>query len=299
MGRERAGDGGAQDVERLLDDLYTTPPPGFVTRRAELALAARSAGNAADARRIRAARRPTLAAWAANLLLRAAPEESRRFLELGEALREAFRTLDAGEVKELSDRRRSVVAALTRQAVALAEQAGQRLSDSARGDVESTLRAVLADREAAERWATGRLEHPLTPPTEFGEETGAPSAGSHARDELADRRRRREAEKRHRLEEARREAAAADRRLRDRRTEQAVSDEELTRARADHDRAAAEVSEAERRLDQARSRLRLAEEERRTAEERQRAAADAVSEAEEHAQSAAREVERLTPPSST
>ncbi|MET9098838.1 hypothetical protein [Streptomyces antibioticus] len=298
MARERAGDGGAQDVERLLDDLYTTPPSGFVTRRAELALTAKGAGNAADARRIRAARRPTLAAGAANLLLRAAPEESRRFLELGEALREAFRTLDAGEVKELSDRRRSVVAALTRQAVALAEQSGQRLSDSARQDVESTLRAVLADREAAERWATGRLEHPLTPPTDFGEGTAEPAVPQ-ARDELAERRRRREAEKGQRLEEARREAAAADRRLRDRRTEQAVSDEELKRAREDHDRAGAEMSEAERRLDQARSRLRLAEEERHKAEERQRAATAAVSEAEEHAQAAAREVERLSPPSST
>ncbi|MFG3087137.1 hypothetical protein ACGGAI_05960 [Streptomyces antibioticus] len=298
MARERAGDGGAQDVERLLDDLYTTPPSGFVTRRAELALAAKGAGNAADARRIRAARRPTLAAWAANLLLRAAPEESRRFLELGEALREAFRTLDAGEVKELSDRRRSVVAALTRQAVALAEQAGQRLSDSARQDVESTLRAVLADREAAERWATGRLEHPLTPPTDFGGRTAEPAVPQ-GRDELAERRRRREAEKGQRLEEARREAAAADRRLRDRRTEQAVSDEELTRAREDHDRVGAEVSEAERRLDQARSRLRRAEEERHKAEERQRAAADALAEAEEHAQAAAHEVERLSPPSST
>ncbi|GAA3245784.1 hypothetical protein GCM10020256_72970 [Streptomyces thermocoprophilus] len=64
---------GAADVEAALDELYGTPPAAFVTRRTELAAAARQDGRADDARRIRAARRPTLAAWAANLLLRREP----------------------------------------------------------------------------------------------------------------------------------------------------------------------------------------------------------------------------------
>ncbi|MFF3935194.1 hypothetical protein [Streptomyces phaeofaciens] len=295
MRRKGAGDGGPQDVETVLDDLYTTPPPAFVPRREELAAAARTAGNADDARRIHAARRPTLAAWAANLLLRAAPEESRRFLELGTALREAYRTLDADGVKELSDRRRSVVAALTRQAVVLADRAGHRLSGTARQDIESTLRAVLADQQAADRWATGRLEGPLTPPADFAAgqaaavtgpvpaKTASPSAGTRAEDDLAERRRRR---RREQAERARREAEAAGRRLHDRRAEQED-------AAADLERAQERVSEAERRVEQARERLRRAEAQRQEAADRQRAATDAVTGAERTAHEAARDAERL------
>lgn len=160
--RKRVRDGGERDVEAVLDELYITPPADFVARREELAAAAKAAGHADDARRIHAAHRPTLAAWAANLLLRSQPEESRRFLELGHALREAYRTLDAAGINELSEQRRRIVTALSRQTARLAEEAGHRLSDPVQQDVESTLRAVLTDPDAAERWAGGRLEgaHP-------------------------------------------------------------------------------------------------------------------------------------------
>ncbi|MFE7931556.1 hypothetical protein ACFU6S_23080 [Streptomyces sp. NPDC057456] len=79
------------DVERTLDELYATPPSDFVSRRERLAAEAKRDGRADDARRIHGARRPTLAAWAANLLLRSKPRESGRFLEPGRALREAPR----------------------------------------------------------------------------------------------------------------------------------------------------------------------------------------------------------------
>ncbi|NEB19294.1 hypothetical protein G3I46_22785, partial [Streptomyces coelicoflavus] len=152
-GGRRGATGGrdaeAEAVERVLDELYGTPPSAFVARREERAAAARTDGRKEDARRIHAARRPTLAAWAANLLARSRPEETRRFLELGQALREAHRTLDAAGLKELSAQRRRIVAALSRQAAQLAGEAGQRLSQAAQREVESTLRAVLADPDAA------------------------------------------------------------------------------------------------------------------------------------------------------
>ena len=47
--------GSAFDVESVLDDLYTTPPPGFVARREELGAPARAAGPAGGAPRIHAA----------------------------------------------------------------------------------------------------------------------------------------------------------------------------------------------------------------------------------------------------
>ncbi|MFI1032553.1 hypothetical protein [Streptomyces sp. NPDC020951] len=306
MGRKGVRRGAEHDVEKLLDELHTTPPSDFVSRREQLAAAAKADGRPEDARRIRAARRPTLAAWAANLLLRSRPQESRRFLELGRALREAYRTLDADGIKELSGQRRNVVSALSRQACELALDAGHRLSDAARQDVESTLRAVLADEDAADRWAAGRLESALTPPADFPAAASSaaggrhkptdavppPSSRSRAKDELAERRRQRQEQ----LGAARRAARAADRRLRDLRAEQADADEVLHRAHDRHDRAGRRLSAAEEQLRQAREELERARREEGEAGERRRAAAAAAARAERVAQDAAREVERLAGP---
>lgn len=304
MEREHGRADAATDVEDVLDDLYTTPPPDFVARRKELAAAAKSDGRAEDARRIQAARRPTLAAWAANLLLRSQPEESLRFLELGQALREAYRTLDADGIKELSEQRRSIVAALSRQAAQLARAAGHRLSDSAQQDIASTLRAVLADQDAAGQWATGRLENALTPPSTFPsgtvpaaepppeapKRTAAPPARTRAKDDLAERRRRKRQEE---LAQARKAAKEAERHLREQRTEQADADAALRRARHRHDQARQQQEAAERQLQHAREELARADREQQKAEDRGQAAADALARAEQAAREAADEVERL------
>jgi hypothetical protein len=305
-GRRRSA--GEQDVEAVLDELYTTPPSDFVSRREERAAAARTAGHTQDARRIRAARRPTRAAWAANLLLRSRPEESRRFLELGQELREAHRTLDAAGLKELSAQRRSVVSALSRQAAQLAGEAGHQLSEAAQREVESTLRAVLADPDAAGRWAEGRLENSLTPPSEFpaGSATTAPPvsaparkpprpgvkrapAGTRNEDELAERRRKRQEE----LTRAQEAAEAAERRTDERRAARKDAEEALRQAREDHDRARQQVAAAEQQLRDARQELKQTERERREAQERNRAAGDALAGAEREAREAARHMERL------
>lgn len=304
-GGERDGDGEATETaETALDELYVTPPPGFVSRREGLAAEARAARRMADARRIRAARRPSLAAWAANLLLRSRPEESRAFLDLGRALRDAFQSLDAEGIKELSERRRSVVSAMSRQAAELAAEAGHRLSDPVLREVEATLRAVLADQDAADRWATGRLESALTPPSDFpgpstvrtdrrrspaGAATASPDARTRARDEVAERRRQKQEqeqlaqEKRERLAREKQEQLAREKRER-------LAQEK--RERLGRAREAARAADG--RLRQAREDLRRAERQLRAAEKQRAEAADAVSRAERAARDAASEVERLS-----
>ncbi|HZF92231.1 hypothetical protein [Streptomyces sp.] len=311
------------DVEAVLDELYTMPPPGFVARREELAAAARTAGRAEDSRRIRAARRPTLAAWAANLLLRREPDDSRRLLELGEGLREAYRTLDPAALKDLSAQRRRVVATLARRAAGLADAAGHRLSAAAQQDVAATLHAVLADPGAAEEWATGRLTGALSPPSDFGfsgpdaatatvtlmataaarpktartaekpakriGKKAAEAAGPTPEDELAERRRIR----REQLAKARQAAEEAEQRLRDRRVEAAEAAESLTRAGERRDEARRETEAAERRLRAAREAWENADRAHREAEERHRSTTDARTAAEREARTAAQEVRRL------
>ncbi|MEU6447140.1 hypothetical protein [Streptomyces sp. NPDC046979] len=310
--RRRSGQGGKTgtpdtgSVESVLDELYTTPPSDFVSRREEHAAAARTGGRKEDARLIHAARRPTLAAWAANLLARSQPEESRRFLELGQSLREAHRTLDAAGLRELSAQRRRIVAALSRQAAHLADEAGHRLSQGAQREVESTLRAVLADREAADRWSGGRLEVALTPPSEFpsdaspaapatpAREKPAPAprkvpAGSGAEDELAERRRKRQED----LARAEQEAKRAAEQLRDAQARQADAETLLRRTDGEHDRAREAVSAAENELRTAREDLDRTGRERRDAEEAARTARKSVTGAEREARAAARRVDRL------
>ncbi|MFE9442076.1 hypothetical protein ACFYO2_24400 [Streptomyces sp. NPDC006602] len=294
-------------MEQRLPPSHSRPGKS-AARTEEMAAAAKTAGRTEDAHRIHAARRPTLAAWAANLLLRSKPEESRRFLELGQALREAYQTLDAVGVKELSEQRRSVVAALSRQTAQLARAAGHRLSDAAQQDVESTLRAVLADQDAADQWATGRLTSALTPPSTLPtgttpaaepprepptRATAPPPARTRAKDELTDRRRRRRQEE---LARARKAARAAEQHLRDQRAVEQDADASWHRARDRHDQAREQVSAAEQQLRHARAALQQAEQEQQEAEERRQAAADALTRAEHAAREAAQEVERLAAP---
>ncbi|MFI9821443.1 hypothetical protein ACIHFC_13345 [Streptomyces sp. NPDC052013] len=312
MGRKGARDGAGDDVEAVLDELYALPPSDFVPRREERAAAARTAGRADDARRIHAARRPTLAAWAANLLRRSRPEEAQQFLELGRALREAYATLDPSGLKELSAQRRRIVAELSRQAARLARDAGHPLSDAVQRDVEETLRAVLADPEAADRWAEGRLESGLTPPAEFPGVSASGTSPSTAtatrtarrgpapatapspapvrkKDELAERRRQRQEQARAAAEAA--EAAAE--RLRDRRRERTEAEASVERARERRDEAERRVAEIEQQLGAAREELERADREQRDAEKRGRTAADALTRAEREAKEAAREAKRL------
>ncbi|MEV5884761.1 hypothetical protein AB0L74_18835 [Streptomyces sp. NPDC052020] len=149
------------DAEAVADELYALRPEDFTAARNARAAQARKAGDRALAEAIGRMRRPSLSAWAGNLLVRERPEEVRRLLRLGEGLRQAHRELDGARLRELSRRQRDVIGALSRQARHLAAQAGHPLGAGAQREVENTLHAVLADPGAAGEWASGRLDRPL------------------------------------------------------------------------------------------------------------------------------------------
>jgi hypothetical protein len=103
-----------------------------------------------------------LAAWASNQLVRAHPERVEPILRLGEGLRRAHRELDGGQLRELTPQQRSLVQALSAQGRRLAAEAGQPLNEAAVEEVEQTLYAALADPDAAQQWAGGRLTRALS-----------------------------------------------------------------------------------------------------------------------------------------
>ncbi|MFC0197625.1 transposase, partial [Microbacterium arthrosphaerae] len=142
-------------LDAIAAELYALPPAEFTAarnRRAE-----RSGG--ALAKRLKALRKPTVAAWAVNLL--AGGGQLADAVELSAALREAQDDLDGAELARLGRQRRQLVAALAKQAVGLAEEAGGTVSAAARDDVEKTINAAVMDAAAAAAVLTARLVKPL------------------------------------------------------------------------------------------------------------------------------------------
>lgn len=277
------------DLKSAMDELYGLLPEEFTDARGRLAAAARKAGNRELAGRIGALRRPTLSAWASNLLVRAQPDQVTGLLRLGEGLREAHQELDREQLRALSAQQHRLVGALAQHVSELAAGAGHPLGDTVRREVEATLRAVLADPDAAREWAAGHLDRPLDPPVGFtaaavsGARTRpaptgpAPSttpiegAAPTARDEKQERRRAEEQQRK--LARALRDAETAERRaleheeeLRTAGSEQERAEEALHEAEGRATALAAELKEAQARrqdarraLDEAKARVAEAE----------------------------------------
>lgn len=208
----RTGGSGDDGFDAVAAELLVVPPGDFVAaRNARAAEASGALGS-----RIRGLRKPTVAAWAVNLL--AHDPSFREALELSTALREAQDDLDAAELARLGKQRRALVAALARRSADLADDAGVSLSAAARDGVERTVNSAIVDAAAGAVVAAGRLVRTLEPGAldsdaltdrVAGSIPGVPDAPDRPRDDLAERRARREAEKRRR--EAQREASEAGR----------------------------------------------------------------------------------------
>ncbi|MGY1977859.1 hypothetical protein [Nocardia gipuzkoensis] len=144
-------------VEDVAHDLYGLAPAEFVAARADRAAEAKQAGDKQLAAAIGKLRKPTLTAWAANLLARAAPGEVADLLRLGAALAAAQRKLSAERLRSLTAQRQQLVNALAKKAGALAAEHGHPVGEGVVREVGQTLTAALADPEVAERLRTGTL----------------------------------------------------------------------------------------------------------------------------------------------
>ncbi|MER5938622.1 hypothetical protein ABT121_15005 [Streptomyces sp. NPDC001928] len=301
------------DLDTVADELYSLRPEEFTATRAARIAAARTAGDRALADRIAKLRRPSLSAWASNLLVRERHSEVEPLLRLGEGLRQAHHDLDGEQLRELSRQQRVLISALSRQAGQLAAAAGHPISEAARHEVENTLRAVLADPEAAREWASGRLVRPLTASTGFPSGTGFPAGtGSPAMVEKAAARRaptgtpatepprtpppdaKATAERRRRLTQARKDAGKAARELRTRQDEAATASREAFAAKKRWDEAQQRVTDMTAELQRAREEQRQARSAEETARDHARTADRRLREARRRSDAAAAIVERLT-----
>jgi len=223
-------------VEGDLDRLYGAPPQEFVALRKTLAGAARRRGDAEGARVLAAARRPTVAAWVVNTLVRADPAAKTRLVQLNTQLRAAHAAMDGTRIHELSAAQRTLVSELARAGFAAAGVSDQ--SAAVREDVIGTLQAAIADPEIAAR--LGRLDK-AQEWSGFGD-FGAPAEVAAAPEQKLDRR----------AAETRRRALAAARRAHDDAVA-AVSDRTtaVATARRRYEELLQRLSAAERAVDRA------------------------------------------------
>ncbi len=145
-------------LREAVAELYWSDPAEFVERRGVLAARARAAGEASAAKSIAALRKPTRSAWVVNRLIRSDPDVTAQLAGLGDEFRAAQGSLDGAAIRELSTRRRQLIAELSRQAFAASGLPSP--PAALQDEVTATLGAALADPQVAEQLAAGTLERP-------------------------------------------------------------------------------------------------------------------------------------------
>ncbi|MGP3691121.1 hypothetical protein ACTVZO_41720 [Streptomyces sp. IBSNAI002] len=301
------------DVESVAVELSELKPSEFTAARDEYVAKARKAGDRPLAAAIAALRKPTVAAWTAGLLARRRPKEAHGLVQLGEALRTAHRTLDAGQLRKLSHDQHVVIAELARTARALAVEAGQAVSEPVLHEVEQILHAVLADADVAAQWEAGRLAKapdvvsgftgleplpgaappppppPPPPPRRPPEPSTAESTAEHVRPPAREGDKGVARARRERVKAARMELAEAQ-------AEAARLEAAQTAAQELMDRADGAVAAAEEDVQAAKERLGTARAASTSAVVGLREAGRAAEKARARAEAAARKVEKLTGP---
>lgn len=174
------------EADAIADELYGLWPGEFTSARDARVTEARKGGDRQLAATIAKLRKPTTAAWLANLLVRQRRSELDQLLQVGDALRQAQRELAGDELRRLSRQRHAVIHALATEARRLAGELGHPVNDPSARELEDTLEAALANPGAARALLTGRLTTGvhyagLVPLEQENQEdlTGTPSPAKH------------------------------------------------------------------------------------------------------------------------
>ena len=210
------------DFEEAADALYAAPAADFIATRNELAKQLKADGDQLGSTRLKALRKPTVAAWVANLVARSLPDELDDLLALGDEFREATADLDGDRLRDLTPKRHQLLDKLSKEAARLASDEGQKVSADVGQKLRETLDAALIDPAAGDALREGRLSSALRH-VGFGvvDENGEPSNVTPLTDE--------------------RRQAARDRR----KAQQAESDKESAAARGKREAAEREAEERE------------------------------------------------------
>lgn len=230
-------------LDDVAERLYEVRPDEFVPTRDDAVAQAREQGDKDLARAIGRLRRPTKAAWLANLLARRRAEQLAALLTLAGDLADAQRTLDGGALRALSSQRNRLVAAMAREAGRLAYEAGDSAAEPVLRELQGILEAALADPAVAEEVRSGRMTRtvaysgfgPVNEPGAVPTATPKPAPAPPSEEQPA------EHDGRDQRERERRERERAER---ERALDTAEQEETAARERQERDEAAREDAES-------------------------------------------------------
>ena len=146
----------------IAEELYSLVPAEFTGTRNQWAKQTKADGDADLAKRVTELRRPSVAAWVVNMLMRHQGEQMTQVLDVGASLRRAQEDLDGEALRELTRQRRQLTTAVTQQGRELAQELGQRLTEAVADQVQDTLHAAMVDEHAAAAVRSGLLVSALT-----------------------------------------------------------------------------------------------------------------------------------------
>jgi hypothetical protein len=264
MARKKGG------VEEELDQLFSRPSEEFIAARDELAKRLKAEGRSEEAGEVKALRRPTVAAWAANQVARQRPEEVAELLaagaELHKAQRKALSGVKGGGFREAMERRRKALVALVKSAEEVLREAGKGSAGTV--DVlQPTFEAASVDAQAGKALKAGRLERELAAPSGFGGATGLEVVAAPAEKPPARGKKKAEDEAvraeqeavRREAKELERQAAEARRKVMRARASAARAEERADKAASEANDARAAAKEAARLLKEAEAEAKRAD----------------------------------------
>ena len=237
------------DVVQALDELYAAPLDEFTAKRNALA---KDLGGA-DGARIKALKKPNVAAWAINQVARTHSADVKDLFDQTEKVRRAQRRVMSGgkasDLRKATDERNKVSGRLTKLAEKILRDAGHAASASTLADVRDSFVAVASDDAGADLLKKGRLTRELEPGSvlDVGGLALVPQAGDEegAEDDEPQRDRKR-------LQEARRERDAARSAVKAAREALKKANNEATRLEIEADSAAKRAKAAQEKAEFAR-----------------------------------------------
>ena len=152
----------SDDLLDIADELYGLPMADFTPARDAKAKELKGSDLAELSAPVKALKKPTMAAWVVNMLVRHETEQVDQVLAVGAALRDAAESLDGKELRELTKQRRQLTSAVTTRARGVVGSLGTKVTQAVADQVESTLTAAMLDPECAKALRSGLLVTHLT-----------------------------------------------------------------------------------------------------------------------------------------
>jgi hypothetical protein len=163
--RRRAGRYGAAVPVDTPEDLYGLPLEQFIDERAALAKQLRANDERDEAKRVAALKKPTVAAWAVNQLVRTQSKTIKALFQAGDDIAAAAAKGKQGaeKLREATKRQRGALDELMEAAEGLLSAEGKGLGAATLEHVSETLRAAALDPDARDEVAAGCLTRELQP----------------------------------------------------------------------------------------------------------------------------------------